>query len=73
MIYSNSFFPYCIKAWNNLGPAIRCLPTISQFRKTVVQLIRPKQKHLFGINDKVGTRLLTRMRVDFSDLRLPWI
>ena len=31
---------------------------------------RPKQKHHFGINDTVGTRLLTRLRVHFSDLRL---
>ena len=68
--YSNSFYPYCIKAWNNLDPAIRCLPTISQFKKAVVQLIRPRKKHLFGIDDIAGTRLLTRLRVDFSDLRL---
>ena len=32
--YSNSFYPYCIKAWNNLDPAIRCLPTISPSKKT---------------------------------------
>ena len=46
--YSNSFYPYCIKAWNNLDPAIRCLPTISQFKKAMVQPIRPKKKHLFA-------------------------
>ena len=68
--HSNSFYPFCIKAWNNLDPAIRCLPTISQFKKAVVQLIRPKKKHLFGINDVTGARLLTRLRIDFSDLRL---
>ena len=42
----------------------------SQFKKAVVQLIRPKKKHLFGINDIAGARLLTRLRVDFRDLRL---
>ena len=41
--FLNSFYPYCIKAWNNLDPAIRCLPTISQFKKAVVQLVRPKR------------------------------
>ena len=41
--YSNSFYPYCIKAWNNLNPAIRCLPTISQFKKAVAQLLRQKR------------------------------
>ena len=68
--FSNSFYPYCIKAWNNLDPAIRCLLTISQFKKAVVQLIISKKKHLFGIKDIAGARLLTRLRVDFSDLRL---
>ena len=32
-------------------------------------MVRPKKKHLFGINDTAGARLLTRLRVDFSDLR----
>ena len=36
----------------------------------MVQLIRPEKKHLFGINDIAGARLFTRLRVDFSDLRL---
>ena len=35
----------------------------------MVQLVRPKKKHLFGINDIAGARL-TKLRVDFSDLRL---
>ena len=35
----------------------------------MVQLIRSKTKHLFGINDIAGARLLTRLWVDFSDLR----
>ena len=30
---------------------------------------KTKKKHLFGINDIAGARLLTRLRVDFSDLR----
>ena len=38
----------------------------SQFKKALQQLIRPKKRHLFGINDRVGVNLLTRLRVDFS-------
>ena len=68
--YSNSFYPYCIKAWNNLDPSIRNLPNIFQFKKALQQLIRPKNRHLFGMNDRVGVNLLTRLRVDFSDLKL---
>ena len=68
--YSNSFYPYCIKAWNNLHPTIRSLPNISQFIKALQQLIRPKKRYLFGMNDRVGVNLLTRLRVGFSDLKL---
>ena len=68
--YSNSFYPYCIKAWNNLDPTIRNLPDISEFKNALQQLIRPKKRYLFGINDRVGVNLLTRLRVDFSDLKL---
>ena len=42
--YSNSFYPYCIKAWNNLDPTIRNLPNVSQFKKALQQLIRPKKE-----------------------------
>ena len=34
------------------------------------RLETPEKKNLFGINDIAGARLLTRLRVDFSDLRL---
>ena len=65
--YSNSFYTCCIKAWNNLDPTIGNLPDISQFTATVN---KAKKRHLFGINDRVGVNLLTRLRVDFSDLKL---
>ena len=68
--YSNSFCPYCIKTWNNLDPTIRNFLNISQFKKALQQLIRPKKRHLFGMNDRVGDNLFTRLRVDFSDLKL---
>ena len=68
--YSDSFYPYCIKAWNNLDPTIRNLPDISHFKKALQQLIRPKKRYLSGMNDRVGLNLLTRLRVDFSDLKV---
>ena len=46
--YSNSFYPYCIKAWNNLDPTIRNLSNISQFKKALQQLIRPKKASLWN-------------------------
>ena len=38
--YLNSFYPYCIEAWNNLDPTIRNLPDISQFKNALQQLTR---------------------------------
>ena len=66
--YSNSFYPYCIKAWNNPDPTIWNLPNISQFKNALQQLIRPKKRYLFRINDRVGVNLLTRLRVDLVTL-----
>ena len=31
---------------------------------------KAKKRQLFGMNDKVGVNLFTRLRVDFSDLKL---
>ena len=33
-------------------------------------MIRPKKRHLFGLNGRVRVNLPTRLRVDFSDLKL---
>ena len=68
--FSNSFYPFCINAWNYLDPNIRNLPNISQFKNALLRLIRPKGNSLYGFSDRVGIRLLTRLRVDFSDLKL---
>ena len=68
--YTDSFYPYCIKAWTNLDPTIWNLPIISQFKKALLQFIRPEKRHRFGMNDRVVVNLLTRLRVDLSNLKL---
>ena len=67
--YSNSFFPYCIAEWEKLSDEIRSLPTLNQFKNALLIHIRPKKSSSFGINDIEGMKLLTKMRVNFSDLR----
>ena len=67
--YDNSFFPYCINIWNNLDDSIKNMPTVSSFKNYLLGFIRPKRSSLFGIRDKFGIRLLTNIRVEFSDLR----
>ena len=67
--YDNSFFPYCIKNWNNLEDSVKSLPSLTCFKKHLNNFIRPKGNSFFGIRDKVGIKLITKIRVDFSDLR----
>ena len=64
-----SFFPFCIKAWNNLSPELRNSVSISTFKQSLIKLYRPKGKSIFNISDLVGLKLLTHLRVNLSHLR----
>ena len=59
--FSKSFFPFCIKAWNDLGPDIRNAPTISSFKKSLISNIRPIQKSLHGIVNRWESSIITRL------------
>ena len=65
--YSHTYF--CIKEWNLLDINVRNSPTLSQFKHNLIQIIRPPKRSTFGIHDVEGLKLLTRLRVKFSDLR----
>ena len=67
--YKNSFFPFCYNAWQDLDPAIKESDSISSFKTKYLKKIRPKKSNVYGITDKIGIPMLTRMRVNFSDLR----
>ena len=40
--YDNSFFPFCIKNWNNKDDATKSLPSLIQFKKIISLFVRPK-------------------------------
>ena len=67
--YSNSFYPYCISEWEKLSDEIQSSPTLSQFKNKLLLHIRDPQRPSFGIIDIPGIKLLTKLRVEFSDLR----
>ena len=67
--YDNSFYPFCINNWNNLDNSIRSSPSLSIFKTNINNFIRPKLKSFYSIRNKHGIKLLTKIRVDFSDLR----
>ena len=66
---THTYFQNCVREWNQLDQSIRNCPTISGFKLHLVPLVRPTKKFIFGAHNIEGLRLLTRLRVQFSDLR----
>ena len=58
-IFESSFFPYCIKEWNNF---------CEELRKIKSDFIRLKENSIFKIHDINGIELLNRLRLHFSHL-----
>ena len=68
--YENSFFPYTIKAWKNLDNEAKSKPSVESFKRYVnSNYIKSPGNPFFGISDSFGVKLLTKIRVNFSDLR----
>ena len=67
--YDNSFFPFCINHWNTLDNDIKHSSSIKNFKTNINNLIRPKPSSLCSGRNKYGMKLLTQIRVEFSDLR----
>ena len=65
----NSFIPNAIYEWNKLDPDIRSSASYNLFRNTLLKFIRLAQRKTFNINDFVGVKSLTRLRLGFSHLR----
>ena len=62
--YRNSFFPYCISQWNNLGSRIKNRSSIATFKRAVLDFIHPNPKPYFKTNRFSGFVFLTWLRVD---------
>ena len=52
--FGNSFFPYSVK--------------ISMFKKSLLKFIRHSQAYVYNVNDYVGVKLWTRLRLNLSHL-----
>ena len=67
-LFVNSFFPYCIKEWLKLGQETLSIESSKQFKKTILDFIRPNENSIYAIHDRSGNKLLTRLRLNFSHL-----
>ena len=67
--FSNSFFPFCTKTWNNLNFSLRSTTSVSEFKRNLIKLHRPKERPIFNIFDPIGLKFLSRLRTNLSHLR----
>ena len=66
----SSFFPSCVFSWNRfLTVAQRNAMNIKQFQNIVLSSFKPEKTNNFSINDRMGLRFLTQLRVDLNPLR----
>ena len=58
-----------MREWNQLDESIKVSPTVPVFKGELMSLIRPQKRSLLGFHNIEGVLLLTRLRVEFSNLR----
>ena len=51
-----------------LGDEIQTIEFAKQFKKTILDFIKPKENSIYGIHDISGLKLLARLRLNFSHL-----
>ena len=52
--FESSFFPYCIKEWNNLREDLQKLESTVHFKTKILSFIRPKENSIFKVHDKLN-------------------
>ena len=65
--FQNSFFPYISKLWNNLDNCTKTLSLVD-FKLKLKNMLKPNKIKHFDKGSKNGNTLLTRIRLDRSDL-----
>ena len=67
--FQNSFFPYISKLWNNLKTSTQSL-ALPDFKDKLKIDMKPNKIKHFSKGSKTGNKLMTRIRMDRSDLNL---
>ena len=67
--FKNSFFPSVISEWKKLDLEIRNSASLEIFKKHSSNFIRPNSNNAFNINNPLGLKLLTCLRIGFSHLK----
>ena len=64
--YMNSFFPNCVRSWNNIGDELRNNEKISVFKTHLFSHIRPSKRDIYGIHNPTGIKHIFRLRLGLS-------
>ena len=67
--FKRSFFPYVTSLWNNLDVSLQLL-ALPEFKSKLKDELKPHKFRHFSKGSKHGNKLLTRMRLERSDLNL---
>ena len=68
MYFNNTFFPHSSQEWNNLRDKINSLLSPISFKKTLLSFVKTSTNSVFAIYDNNGIKLLTRLRLNFSEM-----
>ena len=66
--YSNTYFQNAPFEWNLLDDDTKNSTSISEFKRKLFALIRPRKNSVYGTNDIVGVRHLSKLHLNFSGL-----
>ena len=66
--YSNTYFQNAPFEWNLLDDDTKNSTSIAVFKRKLLAMIRPNKNSIYGINDIVGVRYLSKLRLKFSIL-----
>ena len=58
-----------VNCWNNLGPDLRNVETLSKFKSTVIKIIRHEKRSIFNIHNSNGIKYIYQLRVGLSSLK----
>ena len=67
------FFPHIFRLLRENGISSTQIlglePTVSSFKRKLIDIIRPEKRSTIKVSDLNSVKLLTRLRVKFSDVR----
>ena len=61
-------FPFCVNEWCKLNVYLGKAKNFKHFKSMFMDFFNLKQKSLFGIHDPAGIRLLSMLRIKFSQV-----